>query len=81
MQRVLQITEICEYLNIKNTEDLEKILTLLVNLLVYTKEGDQIKTSNIEFEKLSDNLIYVESKIEDDISELLLNRKIVRIPI
>ena len=80
-QRVLQLTEICDYLNLKKTDDLEKILAFLINLLVYTKEGVQIKTSAISFEKLSGNLIYVDSSIKGNISELLTNQKIVRIPI
>ena len=79
---VLQPKELFEILNVKNTGDAESLLNLVFAMLVYLKPGDEITTSYVALEKLSDDLVYLRVN-PDNIHPLdtLDRKRVVRMPV
>jgi len=77
-----QPADFFKLLHIKHTEEAEKILSSVLAFLVYMPVGDKIETSSLSFEKLSKDLIYVDSKASlERAVESMDKNKIIRLPI
>lgn len=78
---ILQKIDIFNKLGIKDTEDANRIFNLIMGFFAYMKVGDRISTSMIEFEKVDNNLLVVETQIkEDELLDDLDKLNIIRIP-
>ena len=65
----------------KDRKVAEKVFETCMSFLVYLNVGDVLKTSFANFEKLNDDLIYIEVDLNrNQITNSLEKRKIIRFP-
>ena len=82
MGRVIQPRHLFEMLDIKNSDEAERVLTTVLYLLIYLKPGDVLKTNVAEFVKLAPDLIQMDSNIDSDIIvDELEKKKIISLPL
>ena len=78
---ILQKQDIFNRLGIKEGEDADKIFNLIMGFFVYMKAGDELSTSLIDFRKVDNELMWIESKIDvDEMVDSLESLKIIKIP-
>ena len=79
---IIQPSSIFKMLNVKNNDDAEKVMSTTLSFLLYMKPGDILKTSNINFEKISPDLIYLDTDLnKDQMLDELSKKKIIKLPI
>lgn len=79
---VIQPKQIFDLLNIKDSEEAEKVLTETLDFLIYLRQGDVLETSYARFEKLSDDLIHIDTNIDSrKVLDDLEKKRIVKFPV
>lgn len=82
MSKVIQIKEFLHLLNVKNLEECELVATEILNLPVYLQPGDSIETSSTKYTKLDDNLIHLETKLEERrLLDAMQTKLAIKIPV
>lgn len=78
---VIQPSEIIDLLGVTDRIEAERIISATLDFLIYLKVGDSLHTSNASFEKLSEDMVYlnVHRKIEDKIADTNI-KNIIMLP-
>jgi len=81
-ENVIQPSKLLKILNVKDEAEAEKILNCCFGFLIYLKEGQVLKTNTASFEKISNDLIHIDAKIDIKKTVKSLEKsKFIRIPI
>lgn len=78
----LQPSELFSMMKIEDYDEAEKILTIVLEFLVYMQAKDKLITSFATFEKLTSDLIHIEINVDKrNILDSLEKGRIIRIPV
>ena len=79
---ILQPSDLFELLRVKNTKETEKVLSFTINFLSYMRVGDILQTSLTTFEKVGDDLLYIDTKLNPNAVIDSLNKgRIINLPL
>lgn len=75
--KILQPKDIFKSLNIAETDEAHKILSAAYLFLIYLNNGDMLKTNDVTFTKISNDVIHVDSTL--NISSVIdaFNKKLI----
>lgn len=81
MTNVIQPESLYKILNVKNLEEAEKVLTVSYSFLLYLKKGDSLVTATATFNKIGEDLIQIDTKLNPDfITDELIRKRIIKFP-
>lgn len=79
---ILQPSMLFDLIGVKNIEEANKVFSVILTALFYLPKGVRLETSTIALQKLSDDLIFIDSDLEfEDVLGLLNEKKLIKIPI
>ena len=80
--KIIQPQQLCKLLGVKNVVEADKVLSLAYAFLVYMNPGDVLETSDIRLEKISKDLIHVDSDHDlVQVVDSLEKKRVLRMPI
>lgn len=81
-EKIIQPQKLLKVLNIKDEGEAEKVLQSCFGFLIYLKEGQKLVTNTATFEKISNDLIHIQSKVDVKKTVKSLEKaKYIRLPV
>lgn len=84
MEKVIQPSDISVLIGC-NCEDVEKIMSSVISVLVYMKPGESLKSSSTILEKIDNDLIHIDSEISVDrlldTIDFLEKKNVIKFPV
>lgn len=71
-----------DMLNVKNFDEARRVMSHSLGLLAYLNPGDRLEITDIKFEKLSNDLIYIDSRLDlAQVVDSLEKKRILKFPL
>ena len=81
-EKIIQPHHLCNLLNVKNIEEAKRVLATGFSMLAYLSPGDSLETSDIKFQKISKDLIFVNTKTDlSAVVDSMDKARVLRIPV
>lgn len=80
--KTIQPQQLFELLNVKNTEETQKVLATALAFLAYMSPGDEMQTSDLVFEKIAPDLIHIRTEVDlTTVVDSMEKKRILRMPV
>jgi len=81
-KNILQPAMIFDLIGVKNTEDANKVFSAVLSFLLYLPNGARLETSSISVQKITNDLLVVDTIAgTNEVLTLLNDNKLIKLPL